>query len=245
MCYTPSFNLPKILASLAYLCLIAVGLLLWGATEAPAALAVFALGPLCVIISLRAFSIWLANDCEVVIWPPATEDVPEVDDSESKLAFEVLQAMMHKPQKGSGGVKTLRTLQMPHVVQVRNENQHAECSLLFKCRFCRQNLSSSSAHSRQAAVLPPVDTLPQRRKVIETGLHACRVTKLKRSLSDDSHKRKESKSLRNLTLMEICTHCTGLICKVVTNETYAWQTDQGLVSGPVVGGYSDRLPPPR
>ena len=105
-----------------------MGLLLWGATEAPAALAVFALGPLCVIISLRAFSIWLANDCEVVIWPPATEDVPEVDDSESKLAFEVLQAMMNKPQKGWGGVKALRTLQMPHVVQVRNENQHAECS---------------------------------------------------------------------------------------------------------------------
>ena len=39
---TPSFNLPKILASLAYLCLIAMGLLLWGASEAPAALAVCA-----------------------------------------------------------------------------------------------------------------------------------------------------------------------------------------------------------
>ena len=48
-----------------------------GELQAPAALAVFALGPLCVIISLRAFSIWLANDCEVVIWPPATEDVPK------------------------------------------------------------------------------------------------------------------------------------------------------------------------
>ena len=222
---TPSFNLPKILASLAYLCLIAVGLLLWGATEAPAALAVFALGPLCVIISLRAFSIWLANDCEVVIWPPATEDVPEVDDSESKLAFEVLQAMMNKPQKGSGGVKTLRTLQMPHVVQVRNENQHAECSPTVQMPVLPpKSIIKQRAFSSRRLYSPPVDTLPQRRKVIETGLHACRVTKLKRSLSDDSHKRKESKSLPNLTLMEICTHCTGLICKSMTNETYAWQT---------------------
>ena len=87
-----------------------------------------------------------------------------------------------------------------------------------------KSIIKQRAFSSRRLYSPPVDTLPQRRKVIETGLHACRVTKLKRSLSDDSHKRKESKSLPNLTLMEICTHCTGLICKSMSNETYAWQT---------------------
>lgn len=220
---TPSFNLPKILASLAYLCLIAMGLLLWGASEAPAALAVCAIGPLCAISFVRTFSIWLANDCEVITWPPVTGYVPKVDDSESKLAFEVLQVMMNKPQKRSEGVKTLRTLHMPHVVRVGTENQPAEDTVQMPV-LPPKSIIKQRAFSLRRLYSLPAATLPQRRKVVELGLHACRVTKLKRSLNDDSHKRKECKSLPNLTLIEICTHCTGLICKSMTNEPYAWQT---------------------
>ena len=88
---TPSFNLPKYWPSCD--CSRA-----WAVVEPWRRLLPLLFLPLVRSVSsfLRAFSIWLANDCEVVIWPPATEDVPEVDDSGSQNA-EVLQAMMHKP----------------------------------------------------------------------------------------------------------------------------------------------------
>lgn len=239
--FFPWLTLPKMLAGLAYICLVTAGLLLWGASDTPSALAACALGPISVLCLLRAGSAWLANDCRLVVWPPHIIHAIEGDNvSESELAFGMLQAMMGSGSSQRPDAKTLGSLDLPQLLRTREDDTEAIAAInmpmlppksTMKKRAEATIVSSiSQATAQHAAPVVPGETTARphvlRRQVINLGLHNVRINKLKRILAsppkegDDerARKRKRRGLLPSLTLKEVFVHLNGLVWQHICSQ---------------------------
>eukprot|EP01038_Epipyxis_sp_PR26KG_P011932 gene11932-15972_t len=88
------FNTPKLLAGFTEVSIIAAGLLIYAATDAKAVLVGSLFLPVIIVCFGHAYRVWIANDYDLVVWPPKPPQADEYDGpSELETAYNMIEGM--------------------------------------------------------------------------------------------------------------------------------------------------------
>jgi len=214
------FNLSKMLAAFSYVCLLVAGLLLWGELQAPAAFAVLALGPLCILCFICSCHTWLVNDCRLVAWPPCTVNITEKENvSDVGLAFGMLQAMIGESSKNRRDSCTMETPQLLGETGEEEERNSIAINMPMlppKSTMTQRVVYNSRTKDRRHAGVPR--TSAPRRQMIDLGLHACRINKQRRLAANPRKKGNSDLPLPNLTLKEISDHLAKVLLQQIARN---------------------------
>mmetsp|Transcript_22905 Transcript_22905/g.68754 ORF Transcript_22905/g.68754 Transcript_22905/m.68754 type:complete len:2404 (+) Transcript_22905:58-7269(+) len=192
------FNLPKILLSFSYACLVITGLLLWGETHKPVVLIVLAFGPLCIHCGFRSSSAWFTNECRLINWPPSLRDSHTVHDDVCRAFLSTIDANTKAPS----------SLQTPQLVR-HSRKEELECL----SSIALPTLLPKSIVGHRASAAESYQDCTRRPWTIDLGLHTLRVNKYKNLLSrqttkkeSNSQHRRRREILPHLTIKEVWNH---------------------------------------
>ena len=91
--FHPKYNVPVMLAIFSEISIIASGILIYGATGSSAILTSAIFLPPIIITLGYAYKVWVANDYDLIIWPPVEKKPDRVDDAPTELevAFHMME----------------------------------------------------------------------------------------------------------------------------------------------------------